>query len=210
MCTKGAETSAKNVEAFAANVVTLGSARSVEYLATSRLRAQKETEREQHRVKWISSSSRHLVNDDKLLEDPKEYVCECVAANGGYLRINKRGSVTITTTIMEKTSKNGDVTVVGIYVDDLLVTASNPEMDLGEVRKFLGMRVNLDNAETYPLYQQAAIEEMVTQHGLMEANGVRAPGLLGSGSARGKRECHYRRWRPSLLLPRTSHENYWV
>ena len=52
-----------------------------------------------------SSSSRHLANDDKLLEDPKEYVCECVAANGGYLRINKRGSVTITTTIMEKTSK---------------------------------------------------------------------------------------------------------
>nr|CCA17625.1 hypothetical protein SS1G_13224 [Albugo laibachii Nc14] len=74
--------------------------------------------------------------------------------------------------------QNGDVTVVGVYVDDLLVTASNPEMveaffnsknvlsvkDLGELRKFLGMRVNLDNARIYTLDQQAAIEEMIKRN----------------------------------------------
>nr|CCA13862.1 retrotransposon 4 protein putative [Albugo laibachii Nc14] len=72
--------------------------------------------------------------------------------------------------------QNGDVTVAGVYVDDLLVTASNPEMmeafcksmnilsvkELGEVRNFLGMRVILDNAENYTLDQPAAIEEMIT------------------------------------------------
>nr|CCA22053.1 conserved hypothetical protein [Albugo laibachii Nc14] len=52
-----------------------------------------------------NSSSRHLVNDDKLLEDTEEYVSDCVAADGGSLRITKRGSVTITTTVMGKTSK---------------------------------------------------------------------------------------------------------
>nr|CCA20790.1 LTR retrotransposon like protein putative [Albugo laibachii Nc14] len=82
--------------------------------------------------------------------------------------------------------QNGDVTVVDVYADDLLVTASNPEMveaffksmnvlsmkDLGEVRKFLGMRVNLDNAKPYTLDQRAAIEEMIAQDGLREANGL--------------------------------------
>nr|CCA23219.1 conserved hypothetical protein [Albugo laibachii Nc14] len=36
-----------------------------------------------------SDSSRHLVNDDKLLEDPEEYLSYCVAADGGHLRITK-------------------------------------------------------------------------------------------------------------------------
>ena len=54
-------------------------------------------------------------------------------------------------------SQGDDVTVVDVYVDDLLVTASSPKMvelffeamaclmiiNLGEVRKFLGMRVSL-------------------------------------------------------------------
>ena len=42
---------------------------------------------------WIldSGSSRHLVSDVDLLENAEEFVIECVAANGGELRITKRG-----------------------------------------------------------------------------------------------------------------------
>ena len=81
------------------------------------------------------------------------------------------------------------MTIVGVYVDDLLVTASSPRMielffeamaclsikDLGEVRKFLGMRVSLEDENTCTVDQQATIEEMLENHGLMEANGVRVP-----------------------------------
>ena len=55
-----------------------------------------------------------------------------------------------------------DVTIIGVCADDLLVTASSPRMvelffeamaclsikDLGEVRKFLGMRVSLEDEKT--------------------------------------------------------------
>ncbi|KAG2913918.1 hypothetical protein PC119_g7839 [Phytophthora cactorum] len=55
--------------------------------------------------------------------------------------------------------KGGNMTLVGVYVDDLLVTASRPSLveeffasmsvlsvkDLGVVKKFLGMRVELDD-----------------------------------------------------------------
>ena len=81
------------------------------------------------------------------------------------------------------------MTIVGVYVDDLLVTESIPRMvelffeamaclsikDLGEVRKFLGMRVSLEDEKTCTVDQQATIEEMLEIHGLKEANGVRAP-----------------------------------
>lgn len=56
---------------------------------------------------WIldSGSSRHLVNNMSVLEDPEDYVSECVAADGGRLRITSRGSAVITTTVMGKTTK---------------------------------------------------------------------------------------------------------
>uniref|UniRef100_A0AAV1T074 Reverse transcriptase Ty1/copia-type domain-containing protein n=1 Tax=Peronospora matthiolae TaxID=2874970 RepID=A0AAV1T074_9STRA len=47
--------------------------------------------------------------------------------------------------------------------------------DLGEVRKFLGMRVSLEDEETCTVDKQATIEEMHESHGLKEENGVRAP-----------------------------------
>ncbi|CAI5711699.1 unnamed protein product [Peronospora destructor] len=83
----------------------------------------------------------------------------------------------------------GDLIIVSVYVDDLLVTASSQTKvedffkamrvlsikDLGEVNKFLGMRVTLNNAKTYTIDQTAAIVEMLSQNGLMEANGVKVP-----------------------------------
>ncbi|POM58937.1 Mitochondrial Carrier (MC) Family [Phytophthora palmivora] len=78
------------------------------------------------------------------------------------------------------------MTIVGVYVDDFLVTASTANLvddfftamsvlsikDLGVVRKFLGMRVELDEADGYALDQQAAIEELMAQYGLADANGA--------------------------------------
>ncbi|CAI5711704.1 unnamed protein product [Peronospora destructor] len=56
---------------------------------------------------WIldSGSSRHLVNDERMLEDSEGFQSECIAADGGFLRITKRGSVTITTTVQGKLTK---------------------------------------------------------------------------------------------------------
>ncbi|KAG2930636.1 hypothetical protein PC115_g6420 [Phytophthora cactorum] len=45
-------------------------------------------------------SSRHLVNDLALLEDLVDYEIQCVAADGGTLRVSKRGSVMLVTTAM--------------------------------------------------------------------------------------------------------------
>nr|CCA21541.1 AlNc14C126G6809 [Albugo laibachii Nc14] len=76
--------------------------------------------------------------------------------------------------------RNGDMTVMSVNVDVLLVTASNPEIveaffnlmnglsikDVVEARKFLGMMVNLENAKTYTLDQQAAIDDYAARaHG---------------------------------------------
>uniref|UniRef100_A0AAV1UHJ8 Uncharacterized protein n=1 Tax=Peronospora matthiolae TaxID=2874970 RepID=A0AAV1UHJ8_9STRA len=56
---------------------------------------------------WIldSGSSRHLVNDASLLEDPEKHTSEFVAADGGHLRITMRGSVIIATTVLGKRTK---------------------------------------------------------------------------------------------------------
>lgn len=56
---------------------------------------------------WIldSGSSRHLVNNMSMLEDPEDYVSECVAADGWRLRIKSRGNAVITTTVMGKRIK---------------------------------------------------------------------------------------------------------
>ncbi|GMF48730.1 unnamed protein product [Phytophthora fragariaefolia] len=82
-----------------------------------------------------------------------------------------------------------DMAIVGVYVDDLLVTASTPDLvedffvamnilpikDLGKVNKFLGMRVHLDEADGDSLAQQAAIEELLEPLRLTDANGVKTP-----------------------------------
>ena len=47
----------------------------------------------------------NLENDVSMLENPEDCQSKCIAADGGPLRITKRGSVTITTTVMGKVTK---------------------------------------------------------------------------------------------------------
>jgi len=56
---------------------------------------------------WIldTGSSRHLVNDVNLLEDAEDFESQCVAADGGTLKVTKRGSVMLETTAMGKKTK---------------------------------------------------------------------------------------------------------
>ena len=72
---------------------------------------------------WIldSGSSRHLVNDVDLLENAEDFVSECVAADGGELRITKRGTVMICVTVMGRPVK---VRLSGVYY------AKNLEMSI--------------------------------------------------------------------------------
>ena len=76
--------------------------------------------------------------------------------------------------------------MVGVYVDDLLVTGTESsavdsvftEMaclsikDLGVVNKFLGLRIKLDESKGYILDQQVKIELLLKEFGLDSANEV--------------------------------------
>ena len=69
------------------------------------------------------------------------------------------------------------MTIVGVYVDDLLVTATLQSpvedfhkamhslsiKDLGQMRKFLGMRVDLSEDGEYNLDQQATMKELLDE-----------------------------------------------
>ncbi|CAI5708159.1 unnamed protein product [Peronospora effusa] len=84
---------------------------------------------------------------------------------------------------------DGQLVVVGVYVDDLLATGTDAAAvdrffdqlgslsikDLGTVSKFLGMRVEIDGDGTYVLDQSEAIGELVREHGLENDNSTRAP-----------------------------------
>ncbi|CAI5729482.1 unnamed protein product [Peronospora destructor] len=83
---------------------------------------------------------------------------------------------------------SGGTTVIGTYVDDLLVTATSTGRvdaffddmqalelkDLGEAAKFLGMQVEPDGAG-YALNQESTIAEMLTRFRLENANAARSP-----------------------------------
>lgn len=83
--------------------------------------------------------------------------------------------------------------VVGVYVDDLLVTGTNSEdvdkffedlkglsvKNLGTVSKFLGMRVKYSRDGGYLIDQEVTIREMLNENGLEHARGVRTP--IGDG-----------------------------
>ncbi|KAG6612643.1 Integrase catalytic core protein [Phytophthora cinnamomi] len=81
--------------------------------------------------------------------------------------------------------KGGAPLVVGVYVDDLLVTGTKREAvdaffdelavkSLGCAHKFLGMRVNYDEDAGYDLDQEITISAMLGEHGMELAHGVRA------------------------------------
>ena len=76
--------------------------------------------------------------------------------------------------------EGSELVVVGVYVDDLLVTgtsvaavenffvslASLSIKDLGYVNKFLGMRVELGSDGAYRIDQEEAIKELLRAHGI--------------------------------------------
>uniref|UniRef100_A0AAV1VBX8 Integrase catalytic domain-containing protein n=1 Tax=Peronospora matthiolae TaxID=2874970 RepID=A0AAV1VBX8_9STRA len=84
--------------------------------------------------------------------------------------------------------EGAELVVVGAYVDDLLVTGTSTAVvdrffvslstlaikDLGEVSKFLGMRVTRDGS-SYTLDQEESIKDLLREHGLEAANPTRAP-----------------------------------
>ncbi|OWZ15004.1 Copia protein [Phytophthora megakarya] len=85
--------------------------------------------------------------------------------------------------------RGGVQVVVGAYVDDLLVTATEESAvdaffdelaafsvkHLGRAMKFLGMRVKYDDGTGYDLDQETTIQELMKDHGLENAHGVRTP-----------------------------------
>ncbi|KAE9306972.1 hypothetical protein PF001_g11860 [Phytophthora fragariae] len=85
--------------------------------------------------------------------------------------------------------REGILVVVGVYVDDLLVTGMEQQAvdaffgeltelsikDLGPASKFLGMRVSYNEDEGYDLDQELAIEEMLREHGMASVHSVRTP-----------------------------------
>ena len=90
--------------------------------------------------------------------------------------------------------------MVGVYVDDLLVTAARSNMvdnffgelkelsvkDLGTVSKFLGMRIDYDDGKGYNIDQEVYIREMLHDNGLEEASGARTP--IGEDSSNSQDE----------------------
>uniref|UniRef100_A0AAV1VL46 Reverse transcriptase Ty1/copia-type domain-containing protein n=1 Tax=Peronospora matthiolae TaxID=2874970 RepID=A0AAV1VL46_9STRA len=80
-------------------------------------------------------------------------------------------------------------TIVGAYVDDLLVTGTKQcavdeffagmetlsIKDLGVVQKFLGLRISLDDTQGYILDQEVMIDVLLRDFKLGSANGVRTP-----------------------------------
>lgn len=88
--------------------------------------------------------------------------------------------------------------LVGVYVDDLLVTgteqvvvdaffgelASRSVNDMGRAHKFLGMRVNYNDECGYETDQEVAITDLLNEHDMELANGARGPiGDEWNGSA---------------------------
>ena len=85
--------------------------------------------------------------------------------------------------------EGSELVVVGVYVDDLLVTgtsvaavenffvslASLSIKDLGYVNKFLGMRVELGSDGAYRIDQEEAIKELLRAHGMSDANPTKTP-----------------------------------
>ena len=86
--------------------------------------------------------------------------------------------------------QEGDIwTVVGVYVDDLQVTRTKQSAvddffvglktlsikDLGVVKRFLGLRISLDDSSGYVLDQEVMIDALLRDFKLKSANGARTP-----------------------------------
>ncbi|KAG2995995.1 hypothetical protein PC121_g20298 [Phytophthora cactorum] len=87
--------------------------------------------------------------------------------------------------------RGGVLVVVGVYVDNLLVTGTRQDAvdasfeelaslsikNLGRAHKFLGMRVNYDDVNGYRLDQELKIMDMLKEFGMEMAHSVRT--LIG-------------------------------
>ncbi|CAI5730849.1 unnamed protein product [Peronospora farinosa] len=85
--------------------------------------------------------------------------------------------------------KKQRILIVGVYVDDLIVTGMDQRAvdnffgelislsvkDLGPARKFLGMRIQYEEEKGYNFDQEVGILDMLKEHGLEMAHGVRVP-----------------------------------
>uniref|UniRef100_A0AAV1U951 Reverse transcriptase Ty1/copia-type domain-containing protein n=1 Tax=Peronospora matthiolae TaxID=2874970 RepID=A0AAV1U951_9STRA len=84
---------------------------------------------------------------------------------------------------------HGHLLIVGVYVDDLLVTGSDQGSvnsffdelnslsvkDLGCARKFLGMHIQYNDENGYTFDQEVGIMDMLKEHGLEMGHSVRVP-----------------------------------
>ena len=96
---------------------------------------------------------------------------------------------TVQQTCIYTLDSDGNVTVVGVYVDDLLVTVTSKNVvenffdsmvsleikDLGVVNKFLDLRVMLDSEAGNVLDQEVTIDLLLQGQGLESANSVSKP-----------------------------------
>jgi hypothetical protein len=87
--------------------------------------------------------------------------------------------------------KERDIAIVGVYVDDLLATATSSKLvedlfaslktievkDLGVVCKFLGMRIEF-KADSYTLDQETLVREYIGAHSLANTNPLTTPTVL--------------------------------
>jgi hypothetical protein len=88
---------------------------------------------------------------------------------------------------------NKDIAVVGIYVDDLLATATDGRLvndlfknlkslevkDLGVVEKFLGMRVKF-SPDSFTQDQETLIEDYLKTNGMINSTSLTSPVCLGA------------------------------
>ncbi|KAE9324368.1 hypothetical protein PR003_g16747 [Phytophthora rubi] len=91
--------------------------------------------------------------------------------------------------LMKTLHRKAVLVVIGVYVDDLLVTRVQQHAvdtffgglteisikDLGPASKFLDMRAAYNEDEGYEFDQELAIEEMLREHGIESAHSVRTP-----------------------------------
>ena len=89
------------------------------------------------------------------------------------------------------TSSDDDFSIIGVYVDDFVVAAKNPEKieqvktalsqqfdvkDLGELHNFLGVKIDQDRKRgTIWIGQPAFAESILEKHGMSEAKSVKTP-----------------------------------
>ena len=106
---------------------------------------------------------------------------------------------------------NAQVLVLGVYVDDLLVTGTDQSAvdglfgdlgslsikDLGRARKFLGMPISYDDDKGYTFNQEPGIVDMRKENGLELAH-VKSTPIVGESG-----EVKY----TGKLLPDTKHDS---